>query len=505
MTSRARTRRPAGRSRTAWIRPLALVLIFSPVILTSGCSAPPRSPSLPLVEAAPFSTPSAAAEGIALDAEWWRSFDDASLTAHIEDALRSNFTLQVAFERLRAARAIAGIRAAERFPTVDAFAGGTIRDGDEESPADSFEVGLEASYELDLWGRVRAAAAAETLEATATAEDVHAAAVSLSAEIATALYRAIESGAQLALIDAQLATNRNVLRVIESRFAIGQSGSADVLRQRQLVEATAEQRLVEETNRALLEHRLRVLRGLPPQGVAASVEDATAPRGPIEIPDALPVLPDLPAVGLPSDLLQRRPDLRAALARLASADATVAAAVKDRYPRIDLAAAVSSAGEKPSELFRSWISALTAQLVAPLIDGGARRREVDRTEAVRAQRLAEVGEVVLVAYQEVEDALVQERQQAARIASLERQLDLANRTATELRNQYLNGAADFIDVLSALRDQQALEREVLAARRLRIEFRIALHRAIAGGFLDLTDETEGRLEIADDPTNRGNP
>lgn len=450
-------------------------------LMAAGCATHPAREPLPLTEAPAFST----TDGASIVPRWWRAFDDATLSEHVERGLASSFGLRAAFERIRAAAALAAREGAALWPQLDLSASGSASDGKNEPP-DQFSVGLAASYEVDLWGRIRSTAEAQRLEATATAEDYQAAAVSLSAAIATVVYRLTESAAQLTLIDSQLETNRNVLRVIENRFAIGQSVSADVLRQRQLVEATREQRIVEATTMELLEHQLAVLQGRPPQGAA----DVGGPAG-------LPVLPALPAVGLPADLVRRRPDIRAAFARLESADASVAAAVRDQYPRIELGATLVTAGENPHDLFSDWVGSIGGQLLAPLLDGGRRRSEVERTVAVRRQRLAEYGDAVLVAYREVEDALAQERRQSERVGSLDRQLALASRTYTELRNRYLNGAGDFIDVLVALRDQQSLERSLLEARLLCIEFRIALHRAIAGGFAEPMDQSNGNAAQAE--------
>lgn len=468
-------------------RPLAAWTIVALLLAIGGCTAPPQRQPLPLTDAARFSNHGETSRS----ERWWESFSDPRLAAHIERGLASNFSLRGAYERLQAARAVARQQSAPLWPSVDTVAGYRVFDGNKDEPDNEVSVGLEASYEVDLWGRVRKSLEAEQLAALATAEDYQAAAVGLSAAIATVLYRVTESAAQLALIESQLETNRNVLQVIESRFAIGQSGSADVLRQRQLVEATVEQRVIETTTLELLEHQLAVLEGNPPQGMS----DQASPAQPASIvprPDALPTLPGLPAIGLPAELLERRPDVRAAYARLESSDASVAAAARDRYPRIDLAAAMVYSGEKPSDLFSSWVTSLAGQIVAPLVDGGRRQAEVDRAVAERRQRLAEYGDVVLVAFREVEDALVQERRQTERIASLQRQSALARSTYAELRNQYMNGAADFIDVLSALREQQALARDLLAARQSCIEFRIALHRAIAGGFAEPADEATPR-------------
>ncbi len=448
-----------------------------------ACSAVPPMDALPLQGAPAFSAPS----GVQAPLRWWESFEDPTLMEHVERGLGSSFTLRAAYERVQAARAIVAREGAALRPTIDGTASGTLRErrgsdqlvvGNQQSS--QVNLGLEASYEVDLWGRIRSSVEARALEASATAEDYQVAAVTLSAEVAIALYRLTESTAQLALIESQLATNRDVLRVIENRFAIGQSSGADVLRQRQLVESTNEQKILESAGLEVLEHQLAVLEGRPPQEGSD-----------LETPQALPVLPDLPAIGLPAELLQRRPDIRAAYLRLQSADSAVAAAVRDRYPRIDLSASAITFAENPSGLFDAWLNSLAGQLVGPLVDGGLRRREVDRTVAVRRQRLAEYGDAVLVAFAEVEDALARERRQGERIASLERQLALATTTYRELRNQYLNGAADFIDVLVALRNQQGIERDLLEARLLRIESRIGLHRAIAGGFGEGREDSEG--------------
>ena len=448
----------------------ALPLVMVAAMVSACATAPPRQ-ELPLQTAPAFSS----ADGLPRADRWWQDFADPRLSETIELGLSNNFSLLVVYERLREARAIAALEGAARSPTLDVGMDAGRRDGSDSEPQDELSLGLEASYEVDLWGRIRSGIEAERLEAAAGAEDYQAAAVSLSAEIARTVYQLTEASSQLSLLESQLQTNRDVLQVIEGRFAIGQSGSADVLRQRRLVEATVEQQILTKVSIERLEHRIAVLLGSPPQA-----------RSTLDRPEALPDVAELPEVGLPADLLQRRPDVRAATLRLESADASVAAAVKDQYPALSLGAAISSVAESPSGLFSSWLTSLTGRLLAPVFDGERRRRQVERTVAVRRQRVAEYGETVLAAFQEVEDALTQERYQVERIESLGKQLRLAETTYTELRNQYLNGVADFIDVLVALRDRQALERSILSARLLRIEHRIALHRAIAGGFLETT-------------------
>ncbi len=411
-------------------------------------------------------------DGVRLSELWWVDLGDPYLDAVIESALTNNFTLSAAYERIAEARAIAGIESAARSPMLDGEAGLSLSDGGDTDGQSEITLGLVAAYEIDLWDRIRSRIRVEELEASATAADYQAAAVSLSAEIAQAVYGHAEASLQLALLESQLQTNSDVLTVIEERFAIGQSRSADVLRQRQLVEATLEQQITTRSSIEVLEHQILELLGIPAQAETS-----------MEFPTELPQLPPLPDVGIPAALLARRPDVRAALLRLESADADVAAAVADQYPRLNLGAAVSVAAENPSGLFDAWLASISAQLVAPLIDGGRRSQEVARSVAVRRQRVAEYGDAVLISFREVEDAIALERNQAQRIRSLEKQLGFASSTSAQLRNQYLNGAADFIDVLVSLRDEQELERSVLSARLEQIQLRISLYRAIAGGFM----------------------
>ncbi len=452
----------------------SLVALLAAAVMPPACAVPEPRPPLPLRSAPPLSPAGTAA----LPDRWWTAFGDAHLDERVDGALAGNFSLAAAWERLRQAEALTRQARAPLYPRLDGVASAERSGGTNVGDSTRFALGLEASYEVDLWGRIRSIVDAERLRAVATAADYRAAAISLSAEVALAWYQLAEALQQLDLIASQIETNRTVLEVLEKRFAVGQSGSADVLRQRQLVEATREQAVVFGARVEVLEHRLAVLEGRAPQGA-------------LGLPPAhLPAVPAPPATGLPSELLERRPDVQGALARLQASDADVAAAVRDQYPRIDLAAAATTTGDDPADLFEHWLGALAGGLVAPLFDAGLREAEVERTVAARRERLAEYGQTVLVAFREVEDALAQETQQLRRISSLRDQLALAVSTYGQLRNQYLNGASDFIDLLAALREQQALERSLLTAELDRVALRIALYRSLAGGFGTPLEATE---------------
>jgi outer membrane protein TolC len=174
--------------------------------------------------------------------------------------------------------------------------------------------------------------------------------------------------------------------------------------------------------------------------------------------------------------------VQSAFGLVQAADRDLAAAISNQYPRLTLSASAGSAADNAGSLFEDWALAFAGNLLAPIFYGGALRAEVDRTEAVREQRLFEYGQTILVAFQEVEDALVQETKQRESIQHLEEQIELATQAYDQLRVQYLNGTTNYLDVLTALDEVQQLRRDLLAARLTLVEDRIALYRALAGSF-----------------------
>jgi len=448
-----------------------------------GCAHQVGAVTLPVQDPPSFSS---SGEAHVPD-RWWTAFGDSVLNRQIDRALDGNFTLAATLQRLRAAQALARRESSDLWPDVNGFgeAEGTFRsDGPEES---FFALGLDASYEVDLWGRIGSRVQAEWLRASATEADLQAVALTLSAEIARTWFSLIEAHAQLALLDRQLTSNLTGLELQETRFGGGDDrvGSADVLRQRQLVESTREQKVVVQSRIDVLEHRLAVLQGQPPQEKSYNTGAE------------LPTLPPLPNTGLPSELLQRRPDVRRDYLALWAADRDVASAVSAQYPRISLFASVTTAAESPEKLFREWIVVTAGQLIAPLIDGGQRRAEVDRNAAVLHQLVADYGQTVLTAFSEVEDALALERYLRQRIDSLDKQYDLARQASKELSDRYFRfgeeiGETEYLDVLTATTAEQQLQRDILSARLELVLIRISLYLALAGGF-----ETHAHDQVGD--------
>jgi len=401
---------------------------------------------------------------------WWRHLDDPELSGLIERSLADSPSLAQTWDRLRQAEAIARRERADELPALDADASIRQTLDDNGSRGEEYSLGLAASYEVDIWGRVRAASAAAAFDVRASEAELAAAAITLSAEVARAWYELVAQRAVLDLLENQIETNERVLDLTELRFRQGQAVLSDVLRQRQLVEQRRGEIADVRSDIAALEHEIAVLSGHAPGGLS--------------LPEraSLKAVPPLPDTGVPMDLLRRRPDIRGAFNDIRAADARVAAAIADRYPRIDLSASFTSAVDSPGDLFTSWLATVLGDLAAPVFDAGERAAEVERTEAVLSERINVYEDEVLQALREVEDALGREMRQHEKVASLERQLSLADQTVERLTDRYTRGNVDFLDVLDTLISQQDTARELVVARRDLLRFRIDLARALAGGW-----------------------
>lgn len=448
--------------------------LLASIVSLSACSTKTTQASLPIETPESFS---ATGDLIPAD-EWWTSFEDPRLNTLVEQAIDSNMNLTAVWYRFREAQAVVDRQSSFLLPDVEASLRSSLnRPQPDFVGGENVQLGLSAFYEVDLWGRISALVKAERFRTEASFADYRAASISLSAEITSTWYQLMAEWQQLELIEEQINTNQKILDFIKAQFGSGQIRSVDILRQQQLVEATREQSIQTESRIEVLEHQLAVLLGRPPQNEIAYV------------PDSLPELPPLPDTGIPAALLQRRPDVQSAFHLLQASDREVAAAISNRYPRLSISTSAQLRANNFDNLLEDWAYSLGGNLVAPLFYGGRLNAEVDRTQAVKNQRLYEYGQTVLVAFQEVEDALIQERKQLESIEVLEEQLELATSAYQQLEIEYFNGLSDYLAVLTALNQEQQLRRDLITANSLLLEYRIALYRALAGGF-----ETARELE-----------
>ena len=453
---------------------LGLGLGLAMMALTS-CAARRAQVEPPVSVPAAFSVTG----NVTMPEKWWASFGDAELNSLIEEALRGNFSLRMAWDRLNQARAVAAKSGAPLWPSVDGTAGASRTAAHTKAGGGAaggttytteFSLGLVAGYEVDLWGRVRSTHDAAALDVSATEQDLQSAAITLASDIARTWFRLVEQRGQLRLLGEQIATNKRYLEAITLRFRRGQVGATDVLQQRQLVESDKGDRILVESSIKVLERQLAVLVGRVPGDLGGTVYPG------------LPQVPPLPKTGLPAEWIRRRPDVKAAEFRVSAADQRVAAAIADQFPKLSLTLNTATTGERVRDIFDNWLAGIAGNLVGPLLDGGKRRAEVARTEAVVSEALNSYGQIVLTSLQEVEDALSQEAKQAEYIKSLHKQLMLSSKAKDQSLENYAKGTTDFTRYLTTLLSYQRLQRSGLQAQRDLALFRIALYRALAGGW-----------------------
>ena len=447
-------------------------LIF--VLLFFGCSPKFSNVALPIDDLKEFSYSGPSI----LEDKWWTAFNDEQLNILIDSALQSNLDLAATWQQFLASRAIVAREAGDKWPQIAASAQSAINLPEPDFVGgENTQLGLSANYELDLWGRIRSSVQAEKFRSEASLYDYRTAAISLSAEIATTWYQLIAAKKQLQITKDQISTNEDIIKLIRTRFVGGQIRAVDILRQAQLLESTKEQQIIFETNVALLENQLTVLLGKQPQ---LSVTFETTD---------LPTLPELPEAGMPLELIRRRPDIQQSYAVLLAADRDMASAVRSKYPRLSVSARGQLRSNSFQNLFDNWAYTLAGNILAPLFYGGQLSAEVDRTQAIKQQRLLEYGQTTLEAFQEVENGLIQEIKQKQRVDNIGRQLELAQKSNRQLRVEFLNGFSPYLDVLIGLDAEQQLRRDYIVSQRQLILIRIALYRALAGGF-----ETEREID-----------
>jgi len=466
----------------------AVIVVFSVVL---SCAVSKRS--MPVEVPDGFTSNGEAG----LADKWWESFQDENLDFLVEKALGDNMTLLAAWDRLDQAMAVEGAEWAALWPELKADF--TISDSEHAGSYDegtypniamsdktSYMLAFTASYELDLWGRVRASRKAAGAELSATREDLDAAEITISGEVASTWYELVEWELQIKLLENQIEINEQYLELVELRFTNGLASAADVLQQRQQLESTKGEMPLALAQRDVLQHQLAVLTGEQPGKDLGLVAEA------------LPELPPLPDTGVPADLLLRRPDVRSSRLRLEAADYRVKEAMANRLPKIGITLSAQDQEEDLETLFDNWLKNLAVNIAVPIIDAGRRKSEVIRTRAVASERLHDFGNTVLEALLEVENALVLESRQREYVESLDQQLETAQNTLYFTRDRFRNGDTDYLPVLTALQTLQSIERQNLQARRNLVSYRIQLYRALGGGWDIERKDTDTGSEVLSD-------
>lgn len=419
--------------------------------------------------------PLVSADAVQAPSNWWTGFSSTQLNQLMAQAQADNLSLEATEARLRAAQASLDASQAGFFPTLTLNAGrqentvkGTSIQGQATNNRGLFtSASFVASYELDLWSRVRNTAKASELQLQATRYELDAARISIAGQLATTWTQWVAADQTVRLFEQELESFQTNLKLVELRFRQGIAVASDVLQQRQLVESAQGNLSLALSNRDVLLNSLSILVGQPPNKLNLNREQ-------------LPMLPPIPSTGIPSELLNRRPDVQQAWSQVLATDRSVAAAIANRFPQLSLRASFSDQTRDSDLLFDNWVRNLSVNLVAPLFDGGARSAEVERQRALLDQAVAQYQGAAINALADVDNALIQETRQREAVESFQRQLDLAEQSLKRLFAGYRNGSVDYLAILDAQQSTSQLRRNLVSAQQQLVGFRIALYRAISG-------------------------
>lgn len=403
--------------------------------------------------------------------KWWFDLNDKQLNNFIEIALANNLTLQSTWDKLEQARAVAKKSGADIYPSIEGSANVVLNEAYNDkgwTNTNEFSLNIAASYEIDLWRRINSTREAARYDFLASQEDLYAAAISLTGEVANVWYKIIEQQGQIKLLEEQTQFNEQYLDLVMLHFTQGSNDASaiDVLQQSQSLESVRKEKILAEMNEKVLENQLAVLLGKSP--------------GSIEIPivTEFPELPTMPNAGLPIKLIQKRPDIHSAFLKVKAYDQRVAAAIADQFPVLSFTASIETGGNEINNLFQNWIGTLIGNLLAPIFDGGRKAAEVERTKAVLSEAIHSYGQTVLEAFNEVENSIIREKQQKKLLDNLKIQLDLSKNIVNQTQERYFNGGIDYLRFITALMSHQSLERSYLTAKRDIILYRISLYRAL---------------------------
>jgi len=462
-------------------------------LVVAGCAVGPDfvRPDTPVpqrwAEAPEHDAPAAASS------RWWQAFGDPQLDALVDRAVAANIDLAVAGARVREARASRKVASAPLFPWLDGgaglsrqwqsenagfFGGGPVGDVGSQ-PFNLYDVGFDASWEIDVFGGLRRSVEASDADLAASIEERNDVLLTLLGEVARNYVELRGFQRQLAVARGNVAAQEDTLVLTRARFAGGLASDLDVARAEAQVRTTSAQIPSLDTSVRQTIHRLGVLLGQEPGALLAEL----TPVAPI--PPAPPGLPD----GLPSDLVRRRPDIRRAEREIAATTARIGVATADLFPRFFLTGAAGLQSLEASDLFdgasKYWSIGPTIRW--PIFQGGRIVGNIEVREAQQQQALLGYRQTVLGALEEVENAIVAYTRERDRRTTLSAAVD-ANQRAVDLANAlYARGLTDFLDVLAAQGNLFLTQTQLAGSDAAVSSNLVALNKALGGGWQDLAD------------------
>lgn len=417
----------------------------------------------------------------AVTVAWWSSFGDPLLDGFIEQAARHNLDVRQAVARIREARASLGVARGEWWPRADAE-GSAVRQRSSEnglygagaSTETLYSAGLDASWEIDLFGRISRSTEAARAEFMASEEDRRDVLISVFAEVARTYFDIRTYQARLTATQGNIESQQQVLKLTRSRFRNGLATGLDMAQAEQVLAASQAEVPPLQVGLTRSINTLAVLLGQAPGALS----------GQLRQPAPIPVPPPQVAIGVPADLLRQRPDIRRAERQLAAQTARIGVAKADLYPRLSLSGVFAFEAIDAGDLLRGGSRAFGfgPTLRWLLFDGGRVRAQVAVQDARTEQALLTYEQSVLNALNEVENALSQYLNQRTRLAALERSVQAAQRSLKLATRLYRDGLVDFQNVLDAQRSLFVNENQLAFARGNTSIYLVQLYKALGGGW-----------------------
>jgi NodT family efflux transporter outer membrane factor (OMF) lipoprotein len=402
---------------------------------------------------------------------WWQVFNDAALNQLQTDLLSDNENLKASVAQYQLARAAMGLSRATLLPTLGLSANGSRADNGSvgASVNNSLALGASASWEVDLWGRLSGTVAVAQAKWQASEQDLAAVRLSLQGTLTQTYFSLRAADAQIALLDSAVAAYQRSWDMTQNRYAAGVASAADVALAQTQLKSTQAQLIEARSSRSQLEHALAVLTGKAPAGFGLAVAAD------------LPTAPEVPEL-LPSTLLERRPDIAAAERRVAAALAQAGVAQTAYFPTLNLSGSAGYKGTSLADLVSApalfW--SIGPTLALSVFDGGARQAAQDSADATAQQALASYRQTVLLAFQEVEDNLVQAVRLEEERGVLTESLLAAKKALEVVTNQYKAGTVSYLNVLTAQSQALSVERSLLDVRHRRLLASAQLLKNVGG-------------------------
>lgn len=453
-----------------------LALAFA--ALLAGCAVGPRyeqpTTSLPATwkEAAAAEGWLPAAPADALDrGEWWKLFGDPALDELAARVQVSNQNIAAAVANYAQAQALVREQRAALFPTVTADGSARRSGARNTAPSSTASASLQADWAPDVWGRLRQAVSGAQASAQASEADLASARLSAVGELATNYFSLREADAELQLLAVTLQGYERSLEIARNRYNAGIAAQTDVLQAQTLYVNTQAERVALQRTRDTLEHAIAVLVG------AAPAEFVLRPA------DWTPVVPGIPA-GVPSTLLQRRPDIAAAERAVAAANAQIGIARSAYFPSLTLNAALSSSASRVGDLFNAsnMLWSLGLSVTQTVFDAGAIGARVDAAKASHEAAVAGYRQTVLTAFQNVEDQLTAGASLAQQEGLRREASAAADLTEQQFLNRYRQGQVSYTDVVTAQVSALNARRTLLQLQVNRQSAAVALIQALGGGW-----------------------